>query len=86
MIEFLEHLQRHIPGKLLVIWYGGPIHRSRLVRDYLDNLKGKIWVGPLLHLHLIKTVAIANGSGVREDGAAGQGNIGDDRSPGLQIG
>jgi hypothetical protein len=44
VIEFLQHLQRHIEGKLLVIWDGGPIHRSRLVQDYLDNLKGKIWV------------------------------------------
>ena len=44
VVEFLEHLQRHIGGKLLVIWDGGPIHRSRLVRDYLDNLKGKIGV------------------------------------------
>jgi hypothetical protein len=35
VIEFLEHLQRHISGKLLVIWDGAPIHRSRLVRDYL---------------------------------------------------
>ena len=44
VIEFLEHLQRHITGKLLVIWDGGPIHRSRLVREYVDHLKGKIWV------------------------------------------
>lgn len=47
VIAFLEHLQRHIRGKLLVIWDGGPIHRSRLVRDYLDKLKGKIWVEKL---------------------------------------
>ena len=44
VVEFLQHLQRHIGTKLLVIWDGGPIHRSRLVRDYVDNLKGKIWV------------------------------------------
>jgi len=44
VVEFLQHLQQHIGGKLLVIWDGGPIHRSRLVRDYPDNLKGKIWV------------------------------------------
>lgn len=47
VIEFLEHLQRHIGGRLLVIWDGAPIHRSRLVQDYLDGLKGKIWVEPL---------------------------------------
>jgi transposase len=47
VIEFLEHLQRHIGGKVLVIWDGAPIHRCRLVRDYLDGLNGKIWVEPL---------------------------------------
>lgn len=47
VIEFLEHLQRHIGGKLSMIWDGAPIHRSRLVQDYLDGLNGKIWVEPL---------------------------------------
>ena len=32
VIEFLRHLQRHIPGKILVIWDGAPIHRSVLVK------------------------------------------------------
>jgi len=31
IVEFLEHLLRHLPGKLLVIWDGLPGHRSRLV-------------------------------------------------------
>ena len=30
-----EHLMRQIPGKLLVIWDGSPIHRSQAVRDFL---------------------------------------------------
>ena len=47
VIEFLQHLQRCIAGKLLVIWDGAPIHRSRLVRDYLDSLQGKVWVETL---------------------------------------
>src|ERR1700691_2336213 len=25
VIEFLQHLQRHIPGKLLILWDGAPI-------------------------------------------------------------
>ena len=29
VIEFLEHLLRHIPGKLLVVWDGLTGHRSR---------------------------------------------------------
>ena len=28
VIRFLEHLLREIPGKLLLIWDGAPIHRS----------------------------------------------------------
>jgi transposase len=33
--RFLEHLQRQIPGKLLIIWDGAPIHRSRVIKAYL---------------------------------------------------
>jgi hypothetical protein len=31
IIEFLSHLLRHIPGKLLIVWDGVPGHRSRMV-------------------------------------------------------
>lgn len=44
VIGFLRHLQRQVPGRLLVIWDGAAIHRSRLVREYLDGLQGRIWV------------------------------------------
>lgn len=37
VVEFLKHLGRHVPGKLLVIWDGAPIHRSRVVKEYLSN-------------------------------------------------
>ena len=30
IIEFLAHLLRHIPGKLLIVWDGLPGHRSRI--------------------------------------------------------
>jgi hypothetical protein len=33
IIEFLEHLMRHLRRPLLVIWDGLPAHRSALVRD-----------------------------------------------------
>lgn len=42
VITFLQHLQRHVRRPLLVIWDGAAIHRSRLVRDYLDSLHGRI--------------------------------------------
>ena len=35
MVHFLRHLLRHIPGKLLVIWDGAPIHRAQVVKDFL---------------------------------------------------
>jgi hypothetical protein len=34
VIEFLGHLQRHVPGKLLIVWDGASIHRSKLIREY----------------------------------------------------
>jgi transposase len=43
-IEFLKHLQRHVKSKLLIVWDGVATHRSRLVRQYLKSLRGKIWV------------------------------------------
>jgi transposase len=42
VIQFLEHLQRHVPGKLLIIWDGAPIHRSRLVKDYLATTRERV--------------------------------------------
>ena len=35
VIRFLEQLLEEIPGKLLVIWDGAPIHRSRAVKEWL---------------------------------------------------
>lgn len=40
-IAFLEHLQRQIAGKLLVIWDGAPIHRSQAIRQYLAQGAGQ---------------------------------------------
>jgi len=35
IVRFLNHLLRHISGKLLVIWDGLPAHRSKEVRGFL---------------------------------------------------
>lgn len=40
--EFLGHLRRQIPGKLLVIWDGLAVHRSRTVRHCVERSKGDI--------------------------------------------
>lgn len=42
VVEFLGHLQRHIPGKLMILWDGAPIHRSILVRNYIAGTCGRI--------------------------------------------
>ena len=42
VVEFLQHLQRHIRGKMLVIWDGAPIHRSVLVKDCVAASQGRI--------------------------------------------
>jgi transposase len=42
VVEFLRHLQRHIPGKLLILWDGAKIHRCALVRDYVASTQGRI--------------------------------------------
>ena len=37
VIRFLEQLLKQIPGKLLVIWDGAPIHRSKAVKEWLSQ-------------------------------------------------
>ena len=36
-VRFLKHLMRQIPGKLLVVWDGSPIHRSQALEDFLAS-------------------------------------------------
>ena len=33
VVAFLEHLLREVPGRMVLIWDGAPIHRSRVIRD-----------------------------------------------------
>ena len=47
VVDFLKHLQRHIPGRLLILWDGASIHRSALVRDYLASTDGRVEVEQL---------------------------------------
>ena len=41
IISFLEQLLEEIEGRLLVIWDGAPIHRSRAVKEWLAQ--GAAW-------------------------------------------
>jgi len=36
-VRLLKHLVRRIPGKLLIVWGGSPIHRGAAVKDFLAN-------------------------------------------------
>ena len=42
VVEFLRHLQRHVPGKMLILWDGAAIHRCALVRNFVAGTKGRI--------------------------------------------
>ena len=44
VIDFLQALVQHIGKPLLLVWDRLPAHRSRLVRDYIDQLDGRIQV------------------------------------------
>src|SRR3712207_137505 len=35
IVRFLRHLLQHIAGKVLVIWDGAPIHRCKVVKQFL---------------------------------------------------
>ena len=42
--RFLKHLQQTLDERLLVIWDGSPIHRSRAVKAVLAAAHGAIWL------------------------------------------
>jgi transposase len=37
VIAFLEHLLREVPGRMVLIWDGAPIHRSHTIREFLTH-------------------------------------------------
>jgi transposase len=43
IIEFLTHLLRHIPGKLLIVWDGLLGYRSGAVWDFVRQQRGRLW-------------------------------------------
>lgn len=42
IVDFLKALVRQINRPLLIVWDGLKAHRSRMVREYLDSLDGRI--------------------------------------------
>ena len=42
-VRFLKHLRRQIGRKIIVVWDGAPIHRSKVVKEYLATVgKGEV--------------------------------------------
>ncbi len=52
VVAFLEHLLREVPGRMVVIWDGSPIHRSQTIKEFLAN-------GAAQRLHLERLPAYA---------------------------
>jgi transposase len=52
VVAFLEHLLREVPGRLVLIWDGAPIHRSHVIQAFLAN-------GAAQRIHLERLPAYA---------------------------
>jgi transposase len=52
VVAFLEHLLREVPGPMVVIWDGAPIHRSHTIQEFLAH-------GAARRLHLERLPAYA---------------------------
>ena len=42
VVEFLTHLLRHLHGDLMVIWDGIQTHRSRMVKEFVQQQEGRL--------------------------------------------
>ena len=45
VVALIEHLRREVPGRMVRIWEGAPIHRSHTIQAFLAN-----GAAPRLHL------------------------------------
>jgi transposase len=52
VVAFLEHLLREVPGRLVLIWDGAPIHRSHVIKEFLAD-------GAARRIHLERLPAYA---------------------------
>lgn len=42
VVDFLKHLLRFIKGKMLVIWDGLRSHKSKMVKNFIDSVNGRL--------------------------------------------
>jgi transposase len=52
VVAFLEHLLREVPGRMVLIWDGAPIHRRHAIKAFLAN-------GAVPRLHVERLPAYA---------------------------
>jgi transposase len=52
VVAFLDHLLREVPGRMIIIWDGAPIHRSQLIQEFLAR-----GAAPRLHLERLPAYA-----------------------------
>jgi transposase len=52
VVAFLEHLLREVPGCLVIVWDGAPIHRSQVIKTFLAN-----GAAPRVHLERLPAYA-----------------------------
>ena len=52
VVAFLEHLLREVPGRMVLIWDGSPIHRSHTIKEFLAK-------GAAQRIHLERLPAYA---------------------------
>jgi transposase len=52
VVAVLEHLLREVPSRIVIIWDGAPMHRSRVIQGCLAN-------GAAHRIHLERTPAYA---------------------------
>jgi transposase len=52
VVAFLEHLRREVPGRMVIIWDGAPMHRRQVIKEFLAN-------GAAQRLHLERLPADA---------------------------
>ncbi len=63
MVRFLKHLMGQIPGKLLVIWDGSPIHRGGAVKGFLASGASRRLKLEQLPFSTLPTSTLTKGSG-----------------------
>jgi transposase len=54
VVAFLEHLRREVPGRMVIMWDGSPMHRSQLIKACLAH-----GAAPRMHLERLPAYAPA---------------------------